>query len=242
MYKCLIIDDEELAREIIQTHLAQLDDFELVASCSSAIEAIKILQHENVDLLFLDIEMPVLKGTDFFKNIINKPKVIFITAYRDYALDGFELNAVDYLLKPVTFGRFFNALEKFKIQQQIVINKDVPVSPYPNVNHIFVTKNRKKVKIVFDNILYVESIKDYIKIHLVNESVMVKFSISVFENELDSRFIRIHRSYIINRDKITAYTKHDVEIEKIELPFGESYKKRLFNLLFQKKKSKYDQQ
>lgn len=113
MYKCVIVDDEELARNLIQNHLNQLDDFEIVAICESAIEASKVLQQQQVDLLFLDIELPVLRGTDFFKNLINKPKVIFTTAYRDYALDGFDLNAVDYLLKPITFGRFFKAIEKF---------------------------------------------------------------------------------------------------------------------------------
>ncbi|MBL4604684.1 MAG: response regulator, partial [Flavobacteriaceae bacterium] len=101
-YKCVIIDDEELARELLETHLSQLDDFELAASCASAIEASKVLQEETIDLLFLDIEMPVLKGTDFFKNLLHKPQVIFTTAYRDYAIEGFELNAVDYVLKPIT--------------------------------------------------------------------------------------------------------------------------------------------
>ncbi len=231
MYKCIIIDDEELARELIQTHLEQLDGFELIASCANAIEASKILQQQTVDLLFLDIEMPILKGTEFFRNLINKPKVIFITAYRDYALDGFELNAVDYLLKPISFGRFFNAIEKFKAHQQISIEEN-SVSYQPNADYTFVTKNRKKIKIIFENILYVESIKDYIKIHLTNESISVKFSISAFEKKLDNRFIRIHRSYIANRDKITAYTKQDIEIGKIELPIGENYKKSLSNLLF----------
>ncbi|MDO5980606.1 LytR/AlgR family response regulator transcription factor [Flavivirga spongiicola] len=230
MYKCVIIDDEELARELIQTHVSQLDDFELVASCASAIEASKVLQQETVDLLFLDIEMPVLKGTDFFKNIVNKPKVIFVTAYRDYALDGFELNAVDYLLKPITFARFFNAIEKFKAQQQIPIDGEAPIPIQLKSDYIFVTKNRKKIKIIFDNILYIESIKDYIRIHLINESITIKFSISAFQKELDTRFIRIHRSYIVNHDKITAYTKHDIEIEKIELPVGENYKKNIINL------------
>ncbi len=230
MYRCVIVDDEELARELIQTHLSQLDDFELVASCASAIEASKILQKEVVDLLFLDIEMPVLKGTDFLKSLINKPKVIFITAYRDYALDGFELNAVDYLLKPITFERFFKALEKFKTQHQILIDEADPTQIQTKTAYVFVTKNRKKVKIIFDHILYIESIKDYIRIHLTDETHIVKFSISAFKKELDDRFIRIHRSYIVNRDKITAYTKHDVEIGKTELPIGENYKKNIWNL------------
>ncbi len=232
IYKCLIIDDEELARELIETHLKQLDDFELVASFASAIEASTILQQQRIDLLFLDIEMPVLKGTEFFKNLLQKPKVIFTTAYRDYALDGFELNAVDYLLKPITFSRFFKAIEKFKEQVSRVVKETHSNSLTIEDNFIFVSKNRKKVKVVFDEILYVESLKDYIKIHLVNESHTVKFSISAFEKELDARFIRIHRSYIVNKNKITAYTKNDIEIGEIEIPIGDNYKKGIDTIMF----------
>jgi DNA-binding LytR/AlgR family response regulator len=224
IYKCLIIDDEDLARELIETHLNQLNGFELVASCASAIEASNILQQQRVDLLFLDIEMPVLKGTEFFKNLIQKPKVIFTTAYRDYALDGFELNAVDYLLKPITFSRFFKAIEKFKGQNSIVIKETTPNALTIELGFIFVSKNRKKVKVILDEILYVESLKDYIKIHLANESHTVKFGISAFEKELDTRFIRVHRSYIVNKNKVTAYTKNDIEIGKTEIPIGDNYR------------------
>jgi len=223
-YKCLIIDDEELARELIEAHIGQLTDFELIASCSSAIEASAILQRQAIDLLFLDIEMPVLKGTDFFKNLLHKPNVIFTTAYRNYALDGFELNAIDYLLKPISFSRFFKAIEKFKQQQNSYNQEYQTTLTTEKDDFIFVTKNRKKIRIDFAEILYIESLKDYIKIHLVDESHTVKFSISAFEKELDFRFIRIHRSYIVNYGQITAFTKNDVEIGKIEIPIGESYK------------------
>lgn len=231
IYTCLIIDDEELARELIETHVSQLADFKLVASCASAIEASSILQQETIDLLFLDIEMPVLKGTDFFKNLLQKPKVIFTTAYRDYALDGFELNAIDYLLKPISFSRFFKAIEKFKSTRSYgnQLTKNIPLST--TNNHIFVTKNRKKIKLIFTDILYIESLKDYVKIHLKNESHTVKFSISAFEKELDNRFIRIHRSYIVNRNKITAYTKNDVEINTIEIPISDNYKENILGIL-----------
>ncbi|WP_234418231.1 LytR/AlgR family response regulator transcription factor [Aquimarina aquimarini] len=223
MYKCVIVDDEELARNLIKKHLNQLDDFEIVASCASAIEASKVLQQQAVDLLFLDIEMPVLQGTVFFKNLINKPKVIFTTAYRDYALDGFELNAVDYLLKPITFGRFFKAVEKFLELQSIVQPQSIAISTKRD-NFIFIRKDRKQVKVHFDNILYIESVKDYIKIHLAGENHLIKHSITAFEDNLDDRFLRTHRSYIVNTDKITAYTKHDIEIDAIEIPIGDSYK------------------
>lgn len=231
-YKCLIIDDEKLARGLIKTHLSQLDDFELIASCASAIEASKILQEETIDLLFLDIEMPVLKGTDFFKNLIHKPKVIFTTAYRDYAVEGFELNAIDYILKPITFQRFFNAIEKFRTLQRGNISNPITI---PTPDHkdafIYIRKDRKQVKVYLDTILYIESLKDYVKIHLQKENHVTKFSISAFEEKLDERFIRVHRSYIINKDKITAYTKNDLEIGEIEIPIGENFKNNLSDLL-----------
>lgn len=229
MYKCVIIDDEKLARELIQTHLLQLDDFEIVASCPSAIEASKVLQEEQIDLLFLDIEMPVLKGTDFFKNLVHKPKVIFTTAYRDYAVEGFELNAVDYIIKPITFQRFFNAIEKFRTLQRGSMATTIPLQEKKE-DFIFIRKDRKQVKVYLDAILYVESLKDYVKIHLAEEQHVTKSSISAFEEKLDERFVRIHRSYIINKDKISAYTKNDIEIGRIEIPIGDNYRENLADL------------
>jgi DNA-binding LytR/AlgR family response regulator len=221
--KCLIIDDEKLARRLMEAHLSQLDDFELIASCSSAIEASKILQEERIDLLFLDIEMPVLKGTDFFKNLLHKPQVIFTTAYREYAIEGFELNAIDYILKPITFERFFNAVEKYRAIQK-GRSADLAVSQENRDAFIYIRKDRKQVKVHLDSILYIESLKDYVKIHLAHENHITKSSISAFKEHLDERFIRLHRSYIVNSDKITAYTKNDIEIGQIEIPIGESYR------------------
>lgn len=223
MYTCLIIDDEELARELIENHLDQLDNFKIIASCQSAIEASKILQKQKIDLLFLDIEMPVLKGTDFFKNLINKPKVIFTTAYRDFAMEGFELNAVDFLLKPITFSRFFKAIEKFLIIQKNQI-LPVPKSISKVTDFIYIKKDRKQIKVYFDTILYIKSEKDYICIHCNDIKHLIKYSLITFHQLLDKRFIQIHRSYIINSDKITAFTKQDIEINKIEIPIGNSFK------------------
>lgn len=226
-YKCLIIDDEPLARELIETYLKQIPKFEVAASFSSAIEASTFLNNTAVDLLFLDIEMPVLKGTDFFKNLVKKPKVIFTTAYRDYALDGFELNAIDYLLKPIFFERFFLAIQKFLEYDKNNINLLNIEKPTPEVDYIYVSKSKKQIKVNLGEILYIESLKDYIKINLTNEALVIKESISKFEKRINSRFIRIHRSYIVNQDMITAYTKNDIEIGKIELPIGNSYRKNI---------------
>lgn len=230
IYKCLVVDDEDLARELIETHLSQLDNFEVVASCASAIEAHKVLQNEMIDLLFLDIEMPVLKGTDFFKNLTVKPKVIFTTAYRDYAIEGFELSAIDYLLKPIVFERFFMAIEKFlenvkpaTLMAKEVITKDA---------YIYVHSNKKNIKVLLNDVNYIESIKDYIRIHLTDSStIIVKHGITAFEKKLSTSFLRAHRSYIINKQKITAFTKHDIEIGSIEIPIGDFYKTNVLKQL-----------
>ena len=222
IYKCLIVDDESLARELIETHLSQLDNFKLIASCSSAIAAHKVLQSETIDLMFLDIEMPVLKGTDFLKTLKHKPKVIFTTAYRDYAIEGFNLNAVDYILKPITFQRFFQAIEKFTNTNKSKV-RESESSKNQNA-YIFIQSKKKNIKVFFHDINYIESIKDYIRIHLQDSSIMIKHGITSFEEKLDTRFLRIHRSYIINSTKITAFTKQDVEIGKIEIPIGDFYK------------------
>ncbi len=229
IYKCLIVDDESLARELIETHLSQLDNFKLIASCSSAIAAHKILQSETIDLMFLDIEMPVLKGTDFLKTSKHKPKVIFTTAYRDYAIEGFNLNAVDYILKPITFQRFFQAIEKFTNTNKSKVRESE--SSKNQSAYIFIQSKKKNIKVFFNDINYIESIKDYIRIHLQDSSIMIKHGITSFEEKLDTRFLRIHRSYIINSTKITAFTKQDVEIGKIEIPIGDFYKAKVLQHL-----------
>lgn len=228
-YKCLIVDDEPLARELIETYLQKLPDFELVASCANAIEASSVMNSNKVDLIFLDIEMPVLKGTTFVKNLPYKPHVIFTTAYRDYAIDSYELNALDYLLKPIFFERFFLAIQKFLKQNIKKVLVDENLSK--KTDYIFVNKAKKQIRVIFDEILYVESLKDYIKIHLKDDTITIKESISTFEKRIDKRFIRVHRSYIVNSEKITAYTKNDVEIKRIEIPIGNSFKDNLLPFL-----------
>lgn len=219
-YKCIIVDDEPLARELIASHLANFDNFELVDSFENALKAYAFLESNTIDLMFLDIEMPLLKGNDFLKKLKNPPKVIFTTAYREYALEGYELNVIDYLLKPITFDRFFASIEKFK---QLQIPKTSENSTYED--HIFVSSGSKNIKIIFDHILYIESLKDYITIHLENgKSHHLKQNISAFEKVLDSNFVRVHRSYIIQAKKLTAYSKNEVEINAIEIPIGSSYK------------------
>lgn len=243
-YRCLVVDDEELARELIETHLSQLRDFEIVGSCASAIEASEVLKDQVVDLLFLDIEMPVLKGTDFYKNLLHKPKVIFTTAFRDYAVDGFDLDAVDYLLKPIVFARFFKAIERFRAtvehgqRTKQDAKQDVSTPPFVqrggttnSAPHIFVRKDRKQIKITLHEILYVQGLKDYIQIFTTDGTHIIKQGLSAFAVELGDGFIRTHRSYIVNRDRITAVSKQDVELGELEIPIGDSYKATLFAAL-----------
>lgn len=217
-YRCVIIDDEALARELLVQYISHFEELELVEICKSAIEARRI-NFEEIDLLFLDIEMPVLKGTNFFKHLAPKPAVIFTTAHRAYALDGFDLDAIDYLLKPITFHRFFKAVDKYLKRHQAP-----QAQPETTKDFMFIRKDRKQVKLYLDTILYIESLKDYIRIHSAITTHTIKYSLSGFEALLDNRFLRIHRSYIINKDKITAYTKNDVEIGEKEIPIGAHYR------------------
>lgn len=224
MYKCIVVDDEELARRLMKRHLSELEDFELIATCESAIEALKIMKETPVDLMFLDIEMPLLKGTDFLKNLNQKPKVIFTTAYREYALEGFELNVVDYLLKPINFTRFLKAIEKFLE----ITNKAIAHS---EPKYIYIQSNKKNIKIILEEVLYIESLKEYVQIHFKDRKVLFKSGITAFEQQLNSHFIRVHRSYIVNTNKVTAFTKRDIEIGDIEIPIGDSYKEIVFKKL-----------
>ncbi|MDB4292406.1 LytTR family DNA-binding domain-containing protein [Maribacter sp.] len=231
MIRCLIIDDEPLAIEVITAHLAQLSEMELVASFGNPVAALETLKRERIDVIFLDIEMPVLSGIDFIKNIAIVPKVIFTTAYRNYAIESYELDVVDYLLKPISFSRFLKAVNKFKTMVQLPVAKNDVSKEIPLDNHIYVNANKKFIKLEFDAISYVESMKDYVKIHTAGKSVVTKEAISNFAEKLPSEFLRIHRSFIVNTKKVTAFTKVDVEINETELPIGSSYKEAVMAFL-----------
>lgn len=232
--KCLIVDDEPLAASLIKKHLEQFNQFELVASCWNAMEAFEVLKKESIDLLFLDIQMPVLSGIDFVKSLRHPPKVIFVTAYRDYAVESYELDVVDYIVKPITFERFFKAINKFLSLHEPLLS--IPQTPIPpkstdEKNYIYVNSNRKYIKVAFDQVLYVESLKDYVRIYTPQAKIMTKEKISDFVDKLPVQFIRIHRSFIVNTKQVTAFTNHDVEINGQEIPIGISYKKMVFEFL-----------
>lgn len=228
--KCLIVDDEPLAIKLIEKHIVQIDALEVVATCNNALKAFEILNNQEIDLLFIDIKMPNMTGIEFLKNIKNPPKTILTTAYRDFAIEGFELGVVDYLLKPITFERFFKAIDKF-----LMDNSKVEMNLLKNEKEefIIIKSGIKNHRINTNDILYIESDKDYIKIVLKDKTkISSKHKISDIEADLNQdKFLRIHRSFIINSSKITAFTINEIEVNGIEIPIGATYKDSVLQFL-----------
>ncbi|MBO9673003.1 MAG: response regulator transcription factor [Sphingobacteriaceae bacterium] len=228
--RCLLVDDEPLAIQLIQNHIKQLDTFEVVGTCSNAIKALEMLRTIPVDLLFLDIKMPQITGIDFLKTLKNPPAVIITTAYREYAIEGYDLDLIDYLLKPITFDRFFKAVDRYLRLRSPLIT--VGAMPVVNEQFIHIKTGGKVHNLNKDEILFIESLKDYIIIHCNDRKVTAKYKIGDLESELqNSSFLRIHRSYIVNLTKVTAFTVYDIEIGTKVLPIGSSYKEYVFKRL-----------
>ena len=220
--RCLLVDDEPLAIQLLQRHIAQLDFFEIVGTCPNAIRALEMLNRTPVDLLFLDIKMPKLSGLDLLKTLRKPPKTIITTAYREFALDGFELGVIDYLLKPITFDRFFKAMERYLGTVDHPVPELLSSSETP---FIYLKSGHKYFKVDTRDILYAESVKDYVQVHLKDKVITSKYKISELEKELNGKgFLRIHRSFIVNLQHVTAFTASDVEIGRLELPIGDTYK------------------
>lgn len=218
--KCIIVDDEPPAIKVLENYIASIAQLELISTCKNAFEALDEMRIHRPDLIFLDINMPKLTGTELLKTLSYTPKVIFTTAHKDFAIEAFELDAVDYLLKPISFERFLKAVNKV-----LQINYPLPESPNFGLNFVYFRSDRKMVKVFIDEVLYIESFRDYVIIHMDgNRELRVKLSLNQVDEMLpENKFLRIHRSYIVSIDKITAFTKTDVEIGKIELPIGKSY-------------------
>lgn len=233
--KCVVIDDEPLAIQVLEKHIAAMPQLVLDRHFQNPLLAFEYVQQTAIDLVFLDIHMPVLTGMDFVRSLPKQQAVIFTTAYRDFAVESYELDVADYLLKPITFTRFFRAVNKYI--NQVQDNPQANTVPKPatatgEADFIYVNSNKKHIKIAFSQILYVESIKDYIRIHTTDKRVVTKEKISDFADKLPaSNFVRIHRSYIINLRKMTAFSAHEVEIGDQEIPIGASYKKLVWERL-----------
>ncbi|MBD0401610.1 MULTISPECIES: LytTR family DNA-binding domain-containing protein [unclassified Flammeovirga] len=245
--KCLIIDDEPLAIKVIENYLLRLNEFEIVAKCESAIEAFNILQNNKVDLLFLDINMPMLTGIDFVKSLEQKPEVILTTAHREYALEGFEISALDYLLKPISFQRFLKAANK---ASQFIHTKEAAKAPTKSVvstptssstttddeRFIFLKVEKKMLKVFLDDIIYMESLKDYLRIYTKEKEMVVHYTLTkILENLPEDEFIRIHRSYAISLKKVNAIEGNQVELKNGKmLPIGRLYQQTVKDTIYSK--------
>jgi DNA-binding LytR/AlgR family response regulator len=233
--RCLVIDDEQPARDILQKHIEGVEALELAGLCHNAVEALSFLQSNSVDLLFLDIQMPHILGTNFIRTLKNPPKVIFITAYRKYAVEGFELDAVDFLMKPVSFDRFLKAVNKvlhLNLESKVPEAEKMEAAKEPAQPFLYVRSDRKMVKVLFNDILYIEGLRDYIRIFTTSKAIVTKHLLASLEEMLPADgFLRIHRSYIVSIHKIESYNADTIEIAKKELPIGRLYKHDVSRLL-----------
>ena len=228
--KCLLVDDEPLAITLLKQHIAQIDLLEIAGDCPNAVKALEVLRAKDIDLLFLDIRMPTLSGLELLKLLRHPPRVIITTAYREYALDGYDLDIVDYLLKPITFDRFLKAIER--LLRQIGQPAALPAPPVTEPHLLHIKSGYRNLRLSTDTILYIESLKDYVKIYTASGPVTTKYKISEMEADLaTTHFLRIHRSFIINLKHLDAYTSSHVEIGNTELPIGESYKEYVLKVI-----------
>ncbi len=234
MYNCLIIDDEPIAIRVIKKHLQHFPDFTVIAECHNAPEAIPIVSKEKIDLIFCDIQMPQITGVEFIRSLTQSPKVIFTTAYREYAVDAFDLHVIDYLLKPVSFERFARAIHNFLELETLQQNSKVQPDQQKQKSRefIFMKADKKFHKINLCDILYFESLGDYVIVHTENKKIVTKERISNLpENLPDDQFIQIHRQYIASITKIESVGPGFVEINKKKIPVGRSFKEKLNELL-----------
>ncbi len=240
--KCLIVDDEELARKLVENYIQRLPHLEVIAKCANPLDAMQVLQKENVDIMFLDIQMPELTGIEFLKTLSQKPLIILTTAYKEYALEGYELDVVDYLLKPFRFERFLQAVNKATnlLMKEITENKTVstsPINPTPQSSslkdYILVKSEFKVFRIFHKDILYIESMKEYVAYHTEEGRTLSLGSLKKLQTELPAQqFIRIHKSYIANIDRIAALEGNMVHIGDQKLPIGASYKQEVMKRVF----------
>ena len=228
-YKCYIVDDEPLAIKVIEQHLGKFPQFEICGTSTEPILALAQVKSRQPDLLFLDIQMPDLTGLDFISIMQNKPEVVITTAFREYAVEGFALNVLDYLVKPIPFTRFAKTIDRF-----LDTKHGTPTATSERGSTILIKADRKTVRLGLSEILYIEGVKDYIKIVLSDQTILTKVSIGNFMKQLPGNdFLRVHKSFIVARDKITAFTAKDVEIDRKEIPIGRMYKENALKTLQQ---------
>ena len=233
MINCIAVDDEPLALKLLQDNISKVPFLKLVSACNDAFEAMKALQENKIDLVFIDIQMPGLTGLQFIGSLENKPLVIFITAYKQFALESYDLSVVDYLVKPVPLERFIKACNKAKELYELKSLKQQPTA-INTKEFFFVNVDYSQVKIMFSDIIWVEGVRDYIKIYLRsdNKPFLIRSSLKAIEQELpSSKFLRIHKSYLIAVESITSIRKNSVFIKNMELPVGETFREEVERLL-----------
>ncbi|MFH7018833.1 LytR/AlgR family response regulator transcription factor [Flavobacterium sp. FlaQc-47] len=234
---CVVADDEELAREVIESYIAKIDYLHHVGSCSTGVQIYNILNTTTVDLLFLDIQMPEITGIELLRTLKDPPLVIITTAYREFAIEGYELNVLDYLLKPISFERFLKAIDKciaVKESKHLQATKHI-TSKNSEDSFIYVRSENKMVRILLHDILYIEGIKECVKVHTKEKSVITYHTLSYFEEKLSVElFIRVHRSFIIAFGHISSYSANEIEINRQIIPIGVTYAKRVIQNLEQK--------
>jgi two-component system LytT family response regulator len=229
MINCIAVDDEPLALKLLQDNISKVPFLKLVSACNDAFEAMKALQENKIDLVFIDIQMPGLTGLQFIGSLENKPLVIFITAYKQYALESYDLSVVDYLVKPVALDRFIKACNRGKELHELKIIKQQPFAEY-----FFLNVDYSQVKVMFDDIIWIGGLGDYVKVNLksTKKPIVIRTSLKAIETELPpNKFIRIHKSYIIAISEITAVRKNSVFIKEMELPVGETFKEAIEKLM-----------
>ena len=230
--KCIVVDDEPVARDVLESLLSGIEAVELVALCKNSIEAFNAINSKQVDLIFLDINMPEISGLSFARSINPDIKIIFTTAYREYAVDGFDLQAVDYLLKPISPDRLLKSVNRFLNLNLTSGEKSISITVPTENDYMFVRSDRKMIKIIFNDLMFIESLGDYVKLFLEERTVITRESLSGIEAKLPKgNFIRTHRSFIVSNSYIDSYTNELIEIGKRQIPLSRNYKDKVLQRL-----------
>jgi len=235
--KCLIVDDEPLARELLQGYIARIPDLKLQQSCANASDAFNYLQEKSIDLMFLDIQMPQVTGIELLKSLKNRPRVILTTAYREHALEAFDLDVVDYMLKPISFERFLRSIGKvkqFKEPLDVSFDGSEEIQSFDDA-YIYLRENREMVKVFLKDIIYIESLRDYVRVKTVTQEIITYQKISYLEQKLpQGKFVRIHRSFMVAIDKVISFTPMSVKVSSGDVPVGRNYKNLAMKALTKK--------
>ena len=229
MIRCMIVEDEILAQDVIRQHVSATSQLELVSVCQNAREAARVLENDEIDLIFLDIQLPGMKGLHFLSSIPDPPLVILTTAYSEYALESYEFNVIDYLLKPISFERFSRAIDKLRNGRLFTrVGRDNE----PPDDHFFIKSGTKFYKVNFSEIIYIQSLKDYVKIHTRHHTLLTHQTLTDLEKSLPpEHFLRIHKSYIISLSSIKTIFGNTIEVEQASLPIGNNYRNQVMRLI-----------